>query len=494
MADLRASSHAEALAATLGVDASAPTMNADVFAETVLRAVDGPAREGGGNVALPTGGGRFHEVAILGEGGMGRVFVAEDRQFGRTVAMKELLPGVGSRGLKDRFAVEAVVTGNLEHPGVPSVYERGVRADGAPFYAMRLVRGDTLSARVHAAKTMRERLTLLPAIGRLAHTLAFAHEHGVVHRDVKPDNVVLGKHGETVLLDWGIAKVRGDIGRRVQAVDAALEGEAAPRGATAAGSLLGTPEYMAPEQAAARIDEIDERTDVFAVGAVLYHLLAGKPPYSGGSTMAIVSQAIRAEPAPLRADVPPALAKIVAQAMAKQPSDRYQTATELAEALESFTTEAVAAKGSRAVRVFGDVASWVGFTLMALLAFVAIRMALPALRESPTFVTISMLLAALGCLLSFFEAWTGGQAALAKLSLAFAGTTLLMGLAGTSLGLSHTFEAAMSVDPSDVDRQKIVLNGASEALVVTILASTLTALQLVMWAMARRRVELSSRA
>jgi hypothetical protein len=109
---------------------------------------------------------------------------------------------------------------------------------------------------------------LLPAIGRLAHTLAFAHEHGVVHRDVKPDNVVLGKHGETVLLDWGIAKVRGEIGNRVAAVDAALEGESTPRGATVAGSLLGTPAYMAPEQASARVAEIDERTDVFAVGAV----------------------------------------------------------------------------------------------------------------------------------------------------------------------------------------------------------------------------------
>jgi hypothetical protein len=192
--------------------------------------------------------------------------------------------------------------------------------------------------------------------------------------------------------------------------------------------------------------------------------------------------------------VPPALAKIVAQAMAKQPADRYQTATELAEALESFTTEAVAAKGSRAVRVFGDVASWIGIALMALLTIAAVKMALPALREVPIVVTISVLLAALGCLLSFFDAWTRGQAALSKLALAFAGTTLLLGLGATSLGLTHTFDAGAKLDLSDVDRQQIVLNGASEALVGTILASTLTALQLVMWAMARRRVELARRA
>jgi hypothetical protein len=265
--------------------------------------------------------------------------------------------------------------------------------------------------------------------------------------------------------------------------------------ATVAGTLLGTPAYMAPEQAAARVQDVDERTDVFAVGAVLYHLLAGKPPYAGPDTMAIVREALRATPTPLGADVPPALSAIVARAMARDRAARYQSATELAEALEAFTTEAVSTRGTRAVRLFADVASWVGFVLMALLTAAAVNMAVPAIPESPTFVLISLFLALQGCALSFFDARTRGRLALSRLSLAFAATTMLMGVLGTCLGLTHTFNAAGALDANaTADRMQILVSGAREALVCVILGATLTALQLVVWAMARRRVELGERA
>jgi len=472
----------------------APTLGADAFAQTVLHAALPKEREQAGASKLPTGGDRFALAGLLGQGGMGRVVVATDRQFGRSVAVKELLPGIGSQALLERFAIESVVTGNLEHPGVPAVYERGVREDGTPFYSMRLVSGETLARRMAAARTMRERLALLPAIVRLAHTLAFAHEHGVVHRDVKPDNVILGKHGETVLLDWGIAKVRGEVGERVDAVEAAL-GETGTTNATVAGTLLGTPAYMAPEQASARVADVDERTDVFAVGAVLYHLLTGRPPYDGPTTHAIVLQASRATPEPMGDDVPEALAAIVRRAMARDRDARFQTATELAEALDAFLTEAVATKEARAVGVFADVASWLGFLLVALLSVLVLRMALPALRTSPLIIMVSLLIAGLGILLSIFESTTRGRLSLSRLSLAFAATTMLLGVLGSCVGYGHVLQAAAAAGAvGDIlKRDRVLLGGSEEALVAVTLASALTALQLVIWAIARRRVDLTDK-
>ena len=176
------------------------------FAETCAAALEG---DGDTDVlaGLPQTGERYEVRRPLGEGGMGVVFEAEDRLFGRRVALKKVRHD--NRSLHRRFVAEAVVTANLEHPGIAPVYERGLDDVGAPFYAMRLVEGRTVSEVVAERERLEDRLALLPSMVRLAQTLAFAHDRGVVHRDVKPDNVILGDHGQTVLLDWGIAKVRG---------------------------------------------------------------------------------------------------------------------------------------------------------------------------------------------------------------------------------------------------------------------------------------------
>ncbi len=171
--------------------------SATAFADTV-------AQFGGGSggsqeraaVSLMTGYERYEQRALLGQGGMGRVTESIDRQFGRVVAVKEMLGDAGS--MAERFLVESVVTANLEHPGIPAVYERGVTDGGRPFYAMRYVRGRTLADAIASAADLDSRLALLPAVVQTAQTLAYAHEHGVVHRDIKPENVFLGGHGETI--------------------------------------------------------------------------------------------------------------------------------------------------------------------------------------------------------------------------------------------------------------------------------------------------------
>ncbi len=154
---------------------------------------------------------------------------------------------------------------------------------------MRKIAGQPLSAAIRDAKTLEQRLALVPAVIRAAHTLGFAHERGVVHRDVKPDNIVLGAHGETVILDWEIAKVRGLMDEH--GPDSPLANVATAGEGTVAGAVLGTPSYMAPEQAQGNVDAIDPRTDVFSLGAALYETLTGRPLYREATVMLTLSAA-----------------------------------------------------------------------------------------------------------------------------------------------------------------------------------------------------------
>ena len=185
------------------------------------------------------------------------------------------------------------------------MYERGVDAQGAPFHAMRRVQGRTLAARLAEADTREKRLALLPLVTRVAQTIGFAHDQGVVHRDIKPDNILVGDHGEVVVLDWGLARVRG-----VPSEGAGSSDLPASASHTVHGAVIGTPAYMAPEQASGDLDRIDERSDVFALGALLFHVLAGSAPYRGKTIDAILDEARAAKLPALPADAPPELAAI----------------------------------------------------------------------------------------------------------------------------------------------------------------------------------------
>src|SRR5262249_13819360 len=207
-----------------------------------------------------------------------RIIRARDRRLGRDVAIKILL----SDKLAGRFAREATITARLQHPAIIPVHETGRLPSGEPFYVMKLVVGRSLDVEIAARETLRERLTLLPNVIAVVDALAYAHSERVIHRDLKPSNVLIGAFGETVVIDWGVARdlARGDrdSGSAELAIDAEL---------TAAGGVVGTPAFMSPEQA--RGDEVDARADVYSLGALLYHVLAGTAPYSGTSVEVIES-------------------------------------------------------------------------------------------------------------------------------------------------------------------------------------------------------------
>jgi WD40 repeat protein len=280
---------------------------------------------------------RSHYV-IMGEharGGLGRILRALDRRTGRTVALKEVLPDTVDAAA--RLAREALITANLQHPGIVPVYEVGRWDSGEPFYAMKLVAGRSLRDVAADAGDASARLALLPHLIAVADALAYAHEHGIIHRDLKPLNVIVGEFGETVVIDWGLAK-------RVDGDEPSLGGAIRPGGAadhrTQVGAVMGTPAYMAPEQADGR--PADARVDVYALGAVLYHVLGGKPPYADARTTEEVLRRVRDGELPPLARVAPGLPRdliaIVDKAMARAPAERYPTAKQMAEDLRRFHT------------------------------------------------------------------------------------------------------------------------------------------------------------
>ena len=221
------------------------------------------------------------EAAVIGAGAMGRVLLALDTDMGRVVAVKELHTSrTGSAPRRGRFLREARVTGALEHPGIVPVHEIGHRGDGSPYYTMRLVRGRSLASALEGAGELRERLALLHHVVDLCHAVAFAHSQGVIHRDLKPDNIMVGEFGETVVLDWGLASgLDLDKGDPAGAPSRAFLAGATSPSRTA--GVMGTPAFMSPEQAWGRPGEVDEATDIWALGAILYQLLTGALPVPG---------------------------------------------------------------------------------------------------------------------------------------------------------------------------------------------------------------------
>jgi WD40 repeat protein/tRNA A-37 threonylcarbamoyl transferase component Bud32 len=262
-------------------------------------------------------------------GGLGRIVRSRDRRLDRTVAIKQLIRGTPIN--RARFAREARITARLQHPGVVPIYEAGVWPSGQQFYAMRLVEGRPLSAAIDDAASLTERLALLSRVLVVAETMAYAHSRGVIHRDLKPSNVLVGEYGETVVIDWGIAKELGE-------TDAELDAPAAvpSQDLTVVGQVMGTPWYMAPEQA--RGEPTDERSDVYALGAILYHVLAGAPPHAEAAKV-VETVAAGTPPPPLAVRAPgvaPDLVAIVDKALAAAPQARYPSAAELAADLKRY--------------------------------------------------------------------------------------------------------------------------------------------------------------
>jgi tRNA A-37 threonylcarbamoyl transferase component Bud32 len=286
---------------------------------------------------------------------LGQVFVALDEELHREVALKEIQPRhVDHPESRSRFVLEAQITGGLEHPGIVPVYGLGQYADGRPFYAMRFIKGDSLKeviARIHQAdkpgRAAGERtLEFRKLLGRfvdVCNAIAYAHSRGVLRRDLKPGNIMLGQYGETLVVDWGLAK---PVGRGEHAPEG---GEPTLRPASASGSAetlaetaLGTPAYMSPEQAAGRLDLLGPASDVYGLGATLYCLLTGKAPFAGADVGVILQRVQKGEFAPprrVKPSAPAALEAVCLKAMALAPGDRYPSARALADEVEQWLAD-----------------------------------------------------------------------------------------------------------------------------------------------------------
>jgi WD40 repeat protein len=277
---------------------------------------------------------RYEQISEHARGGLGRIVRAVDRRLGRTVAVKELLRRDDWH--EARFVREALITARLEHPGIVPVHEAGRWPNGDPYYVMKLVEGRTLKELMAGHTQLRERLGLLQHVIAVADAVGYAHSEGVIHRDVKPSNVIVGSFGETIVVDWGLARdCKHDVPEPAAELLAAGSGSVS----TISGKVIGTPAYMAPEQA--RGEVVDARADVYAIGAVLYELLAGKSPHADETPEATLDRVIAGPPAPIcrvSPTVPTELADIVAKAMARAPHERYANATLLAEDLRRFQT------------------------------------------------------------------------------------------------------------------------------------------------------------
>src|SRR5271165_6462664 len=237
---------------------------------------------------------RYRTLWPHAKGGLGEIFVALDTELRRRVALKQIQTGHAQNPVsRERFVAEAEITCSLEHPGIVPVYGLGTHADGRPYYAMRLINGDSLreaADRFHADESLKadpglrslELRQLLRRFTDVCNAIDYAHSRGVLHRDLKPGNIIVGKHGETLVVDWGLAKAMG----RVEPESASGERTLVPSSAsgsaeTLPGSALGTPAFMSPEQAEGDLEHLGPRSDVYSLGATLYCLLTDKPPFEG---------------------------------------------------------------------------------------------------------------------------------------------------------------------------------------------------------------------
>ena len=300
-------------------------------------------------------GQRFRVLRPHARGGLGAVFVALDAELNREVALKQLLDHhADDPTSRHRFLIEAQITGGLEHPGIVPVYGLGTYDGGRPYYAMRFIKGDSLKdaiAAFHADTSLkadpgRRSLELRKLLRRfldVCNAIAYAHQRGVLHRDLKPGNVMVGKYGETLVVDWGLAKAVGRSDPRTAIGERTLVPSSSSGVAeTLAGSVVGTPAYMSPEQAAGDLDRLGPRSDVYSLGAMLYCLLTGKPPFEGDDLGAMLRAVQRGEfPAPRSVDpsIDPALEAVCQKAMAADPEGRYASPRELADDVERWTAD-----------------------------------------------------------------------------------------------------------------------------------------------------------
>jgi serine/threonine protein kinase/Flp pilus assembly protein TadD len=313
-----------------------------------------PEEEVSATESAVLGDDRYRVLRSHAQGGLGEVFVAEDRELNREVALKEIRSEYArDKDFADRFLLEAQVTGHLEHPGIVPVYGAGHHSDGRPYYAMRFIHGESFDKAISQfhggteegeADSPERSVAFRQLLGRfvdVCQAAAYAHSKGVIHRDLKPGNVMLGRFGETLIVDWGLARVLDNPERNGDSKGSWVRPTVGPASATRAGSALGTPAYMSPEQAAGDRDRVGPASDVYSLGAMLYEILTGKPSFDGNLVDVLdrIQRGKFSRPREVTSDVPAALEAVCLKAMATDPADRYADAQEIARDVESWLAD-----------------------------------------------------------------------------------------------------------------------------------------------------------
>jgi eukaryotic-like serine/threonine-protein kinase len=306
---------------------------------------------------------KYTFVKELARGGMGTVYLAEDSELNRLIAIKVLNTPDITDDLRNRMIREAQIIARLEHPGIVPVHDVGVLPDGRVFYAMKFVRGSRLDEYASQDASQRDRLRKFQAV---CDAVAFAHAHGVIHRDLKPQNIMIGSFGEVLVLDWGVAKIlRAPVSTEADTlILPPKNGETAKSVDTSHGTVIGTRDYMSPEQARGEVAQLDERSDIYSLGAVLYFLLTNRPPGE-------------AKPRSINTEVSKPAEAICLKSMARSSGERYSSASELsADIGRLLDAEPVSAYRESAVE---KATRWVGknrFLVLLVLAYLLMRILL----------------------------------------------------------------------------------------------------------------------